>query len=567
MSKCEFFWTSQLEKVFPDQRPSELTDAALHSFPGGRVAVQLVYRLNDACVGSSQTFYELSCPSAPLAFDLYQVELTASQYPIWPSDLDDPDYLRKTPGLFPDCLRPLRGGQFKLIPKHYRSLWISFSIPEDLTAKELEFDFQLTPLLRTDGLGQPLEQDANTVHLPLRLNVHTSLPPSRLRHTQWFHFDCLASHYNVPVFSEAHWQSIEAYLAFATKRCAMNMVLTPLWTPPLDTEVGSKRPCVQLVGIRELEEGRYDFDFSRLERWSELCHRYGIQFLELPHLFTQWGARFCPLFQIERGGQVKDDFAWDCEATSPRYRRLLEQLLPAVLTKLESLGWKREQLYFHLSDEPATEHLETYQAARQQVIDLIEGYPLIDALSHPDFFLQGLVQTPIPASDHIEDFQAPLDGKAVERWVYYCCCQGNLVPNRFFAMPLTRLRIMGVLSYLYRLDGFLHWGYNFYYSQLSKRLLNPFYESDCDLAFPSGDAYLVYPGSLGEVYPSLRSEITALSFVDYRLLCALESKLGREHVVNWLQEISDHSPFSFTCYPRSIDFFERLEQEGFALLA
>ena len=49
-------------------------------------------------------------------------------------------------------------------------------------------------------------------------------------------------------------------------------------------------------------------------------------------------------------------------------------------------------------------------------------------------------------------------------WVYYCCGQGYKVSNRFIAMPAWRNRILGVQLYKYKMEVFLHWGYNFSYS-------------------------------------------------------------------------------------------------------
>ena len=68
------------------------------------------------------------------------------------------------------------------------------------------------------------------------------------------------------------------------------MLLTPIFTPPLDTAVGGERTTVQLIDIVQDADGSYKFDWSRLKRWCDLCLRNGIKYLEIPHLFTQWGA-------------------------------------------------------------------------------------------------------------------------------------------------------------------------------------------------------------------------------------------------------------------------------------
>ena len=92
-------------------------------------------------------------------------------------------------------------------------------------------------------------------------------------------------------------------------------------------------------------------------------------------------------------------------------------------------------------------------------------WQVVDALSEYSFYEKGIVQHPIVSSNHISFF---LKNKVPQPWVYYCCGQSVTVPNRFFAMPSWRNRIMGVLMYLHGIKGFLHWGFNFYNSQYSR---------------------------------------------------------------------------------------------------
>ena len=127
-------------------------------------------------------------------------------------------------------------------------------------------------------------------------------------------------------------------------------------------------------------------------------------------------------------------------------------ILPALRTALEGMGYDKEHVYYHISDEPSPEHLDSYRAAKAQAEDLLEGCQVIDALSSLEFYRQGLVRQPVPANDHIQPF---IDAQVPGLWVYYCCAQSSLVPNRFFAMESARNRIMGVLMYLYGIKGFL----------------------------------------------------------------------------------------------------------------
>jgi hypothetical protein len=54
---------------------------------------------------------------------------------------------------------------------------------------------------------------------------------------------------------------------------------------------------------------------------------------------------------------------------------------------------------------------------------------------------------------------------------------------------------------LYKFDikGFLQWDYNFWSSQYSRCPISPYIVTDAGHDFPSGDAFLVYPGEEGPV--------------------------------------------------------------------
>ena len=164
------------------------------------------------------------------------------------------------------------------------------------------------------------------------------------------------------------------------------------------------------------------------------------------------------------------------------------------------------------------------QKRKKMTEGLLDGWMVIDALSDYAFYERGLVEHPVPANNHIQPFA---DHGVPDLWTYYCCAQGVEVPNRFFSMPSARNRIMGLLMYLYEIKGFLHWGYNFYNSGFSRKHIDPFYDTHADYSFPSGDAFLVYPGPDGEAYSSLRAQVQLEGLQDLRALQKLEEKIGR----------------------------------------
>lgn len=548
MKQYEFFITHSLEKVFPDIRPSAWkVGESLGGFQNEVVSFQLVYTTAESTRGMPQKF-QISVNGAPAR--LRRVDLVPSDYPCYGEH--DVNYLTTSPGLFPDLLTPF-DGLVTPICGQMRSIWIDVDLKElSAGTHELTILAEALESAQCPSGGEYTYPSASSHNWRQTLALHVYpalLPPQKLLHTEWFHTDCLADYYHVEAWGEEHWRLVEEFIRFAGCECGINMLLTPIFTQPLDTAVGGERTTVQLVDIKK-EGEHYTFHFGKLNRWCGICRKYGIPNLEIAHFFTQWGAHGTPKIMVETDGGIRQLFGWHVPADSAKYRGFLECLIPELIKFLTGLGYTKETLFFHVSDEPEEDHLESYLAAKKQVEDLLEGYTMIDALSSFEFYKRGIVKHPIPANSHIQPF---IDHQVEDLWVYYCCAQCVDVPNRFYAMPSARNRIMGVLMYLYRIKGFLHWGYNFYNSAYSFRHINPYQVTHADYAFPSGDPYLVYPGEDGRPVSSIRNQVQMEGLYDLRALELLEEYVGRDAVEALILEETDSKP-TFHSYPASAQY-------------
>ena len=131
-----------------------------------------------------------------------------------------------------------------------------------------------------------------------------------------------------------------------------------------------------------------------------------------------------------------------------------------------------------------------------------------------------------------------------------------------FGIPSYRNRALGVLLYALGIDGFLHWGYNFYYTQLSRRTdIDPWWVSDAGGGFAGGDSFLVYPGADGNPVTTLHYEVFNEGLQDVRLLQTLEKKIGRDEVMK-IVNAGLERPLAMTDYPHSsewlLDLHERI---------
>ncbi|MGI5893961.1 MAG: DUF4091 domain-containing protein [Candidatus Merdivicinus sp.] len=533
---------SSLEKVFPDQCPQEYS-GQFSMLRCDQLSFQIAYQIEAAANIHYHSLVKAAVQS-PLApwLNLTQVVCVPSRYPV--SDSSDGNYLRTKPGLYPDLLRPFPEEGVRIPAGEWNAVWVQ--ILSDSATPAGRFPVTVTLTVEANGNIETYEKEVTVEVIP------AELPKQKLVHTEWFHGDCIADYYHVPVWSEEHWKLLEGQIRTAAKY-GVNMLLTPVFTPALDTRIGGERTTIQLVDIKR-ENGSYSFGFDKLDRWVAMCRSCGIEFFEIAHLYTQWGAKHCPKIMATDNGEYRRIFGWESDAVSPEYRTFLEAFLPALTAELSRIGLEKRQVVFHISDEPSTEALPQYEACKEQVKHLLEGYTIMDALSDFSFYQQGVCTHPVVATDHVNPF---LENQVPGLWVYYCCGQGNRVSNRFMAMPSARNRIIGLQFYKYQIAGFLQWGFNFYNTMHSVRHIDPFAVTDADCAFPSGDAFLVYPGDDGQPWDSIRIRIFFEAINDLRALELLESLAGREFVMN-LMEGSLSKEITFFEYPQEASYLLNL---------
>lgn len=524
---------SSLQRVFLDGR-CDLTEHNCGSvLKGERYSYQIVYK-------SSEKFFAEIVIDSPLSqfITVRSVGNVPSELPVYESDCDF--YERNEPGLFPDVLFPIENSRVLIKRQNYYALWITVDLPKNTDAG----DYEIKIKLKKDG--EIISENIFGLHV-----INAVLPEQKLIYTQWFHSDSIANYYKIPVFCEKFWALVESFIKAAV-HTGVNMLLTPVFTPPLDTEIGGERLTVQLVDVK-LENGKYSFGFDRFIRWVRLAQKCGIKYFEISHLFSQWGAKYTPKIVAEVNGSQKRIFGWETSADSIEYVEFLSAFIPQLIKVIRSLGIEKST-FFHISDEPNEDQIESYSRSKSTVAPLLEDFPIIDALSDYSFYESGIINNPIPCINDIESF---IEKGFPHPWTYYCCGQGGKLSNRFFGMPLSTTRIIGFQFFKYGIEGFLQWGFNFYNSQYSLRSIDPFAVTDADSAFPSGDSFTVYPGKSGAI-ESVRSEVFFQALQDMRALTLLCDRIGKKRTIAAVE--ADFGIITFFDYPRGTEKMLKLRK-------
>ncbi len=382
--------------------------------------------------------------------------------------------------------------------------------------------------------------------------IPARLPQLDMPVTNWFHCDCIAELHGVEIFSDAWYDVAEKYLE-AYVEMGNTMLLIPALTPALDTEVGGERMTAQLVDIT-VTDGVYAFDFSALDRFIDFVTAKGIRYYEFAHLFTQWGAEFCPKIMATVDGEKRKIFGWETLSESEEYKTFLRAYLPALCEYIRRKGIEKNS-FIHLSDEPPESTQERYGRLYEFVKSLIGDLRTLDALSEYSFYEKGFVDVPAPITVTANEFAA----HNVEHLTYYCCwpCK-DYFSNRFFNMSGERTRVIGVQLYKNGANGFLQWGYNFFHSCRSLSIVNPYEDTTAGGKFNSGDSYVVYPDKeKGGVKKSLRWFYMKEAFQDLRALLLLEKLYGKENTMAILKE---YGIDKYHVYPHSSKILKELRE-------
>jgi len=435
----------------------------------------------------------------------------------------DMEGIGKVPGYVPDPL--FDENSVMLAQGETHSFWITVRPGRGTRPGQYSIRVRVTP----EG-GKPQQHKASVRLYDVVLQKRRDFPI-----VQWFYVDSLMDWYKTRISDKRLWEILPAYFRDVAEH-GQSGVLVPCFTPPTD---GVKRPT-QLLKVHRRGKDRYEFDWSDVRRYMRLARQCGVEHFEWNHLFTQWGVKHAIRIYEGQGEDEKRLWPPSTGATSPTYRRFLQQYIPQMHSFLKREG-HLDRTFFHLSDEPhGEEHLKNYRAARTMMKELAPWMKFMDALSQIEFAQQGLVDIPVPSIQTALDFHKA----GISSWCYYCCGPRGPYINRLMDTPLAKIAMHGLLFYRWPFKGFLHWGYSYWYRSQTREMIDPYIVQDglfWDRGWAYGDTFCVYPGANGPV-DSIRWEMFGESMQDYRLL----QTLGVDRNSKLLAPIKSFSDFPKT---------------------
>lgn len=453
---------TELDWLYPDSAHSRDRTVCLSVPRGGHAGAQVLAETPSAPVSLHFSWQGGEGPRVRL----YQLAPVGVNENTSPTLMTTTDYescrafvTRKAPFEVYDALRPAEEG---LAPGRL-ALYLAVQAAPEAVPGLYE-----GALVIREGGGETL--------VPVRCRVRGALVPppgaGRFGMLNFFDYDNLAAQHGVEKGGREYWRLFRAYL-----RAQVDMRCTHILLPPGEAVFRAG----ELVG----------FDFSAAETAGRIALEEGAAKLCGGHI-AHWRAwddsEYYPLWDGATGISTPKGYL--------QLRLYFSQWAQAVRRN----GWQACMTQA-LADEPQTHNEGAYRILAAMFRKFLPGVPIIDAVETTN--LGGGVDIWVPKQDTYEKWRGEyeaLKAAGEEMWFYTCAFPAGRIMNRSMDLPLTASRAVLWMGALYRLSGFLHWGFNFYIGQ-------DLWHSACcphkGALLPAGDAHIVYPGP-GGPWPSLR---------------------------------------------------------------
>lgn len=475
---------SDTDWLYPDSGHSAHTDIRLHLPRGGHDGAQLLVdaapaRISISYRPSVSRDSDRGCGPAVQLYRLLPIGVNENTSATLMTTTDYEScrefVTRKAPFQVYDALKPLDGE----IPEGGR---FAVYLCAEAGPETPPGEYSGTLLIREPN---------HETRIPVRCAVHAPVVPAvsdaRLGMLNFFDYDGLASQHNTAKGSDAYWESFRQYVrAQIAMRCTH--ILLPAGEPVYRDNA--------LAG----------FDFSMAVRAGRIALEEG-------------AARLC-------GGHIAHWHTWDDDeyypnwdpstgVTTPQGYLQMRLYFSQWAQVVRENGWK-DRMTQALADEPQTHNDKTYRILAAMFRKFLPGVPVIDAVETVN--LGGGIDIWVPKQDTYEKWKTDyetLQAAGEEMWFYTCAFPAGPAMNRSMDLPLTVSRIVLWMGALYRLSGFLHWGFNYYIG-------DDIWHSACcphkGALLPAGDAHIVYPGDNGGPWRSMRFEAQRGGAEDYELL-------------------------------------------------
>ena len=484
---AELWPVNCLTKIMPGTPPADGDAIEIEAARGETVSAQAALRSDAALTAVTPSLSDLTGDAGKIPRDAAAlrwerfIDITRN------SPIAEDTMVAKAPASIPDPF--WESPNIDIAADATQPLWIEIDVPRDAPAGSYKGALRI-------------EWNGGSAELPLRLRIYDfEVPAERHQYvTNWFTFPGVPWEDTVETESEQYWELARKF-AQIMARHRQNVF----------------RHWLSWASFSYDPDAGYSADWLRFDRWAETFFGTGaFDRMEI------WGA----------GRRIGNHTALDTRIAmvdfpvqAPEGVELsVEEKFAGVLGLLEEhlqqRGWA-DRAMIHVCDEPFQPSVPSYREIADAVHEAAPSLKTIEAIEAEGF--GDSLDVWVPKLSHLnlwwENFRDEREQRDIELWFYTCCHPVGRYPNRFLDQPLTAVRALHWIEYLYDLDGYLHWGLNHYAGE------EPFTEEGISGPHPLGDHAVMYPGEDGPM-GSLRWSAMRDGLQDYEYLWVLEQRLA-----------------------------------------
>ncbi len=404
-------------------------------------------------------------------------------------------------------------------------VWAEMTIPAETPAGVYNGGVRLF-----ESYGLDDEQLAGEVRFQLHVRS-VRLPDIRQSPFEldlWQHNANIARMHEVERYSDEHMTVLENYvksLAELGQKCVTIVASDAPWCGQSCHRLadGSNVYEYNMIAIRRDKAGDFHYDFSRMQRYIDLCFRYGIdRWIKVFGLVCVWTDP--PYGFGNRNEEYPDAIRLRYLDETDGCMRLMTRAadIDAYIRALQDYFLEKNLLDRVLlsADEPLD--FPYYRRIVERIGRVAPKFRFFAAINHTEHVTQCRENTDnfciiLPSVAEEWEQLCDLRRQDDKTYTWYVCC-GPAYPNMFLRSNLLETRLVGALTAFLGMDGFLRWDYTVWNPKPR--------ESLCWHLFPAGDNCFVYPGADGKPLLSLRYKQLRRAVEDYQLIDALRHRDG-----------------------------------------
>ena len=423
-------------------------------------------------------------------------------------------------------------------PNTPSAMWVELEVPAD--AKPGDYEIKVT-LFASDYNSDERVVATETV----RLKVYDVLLPEARDVSfyldLWQHNSNIARKHDVPLWSDEHFAVIEKYVSAISELGQKSITVVASEIPwagqgcYVEHKYGGDLYEYSCISITKELDGSFSYDFSKMQRYIDLCTSYGISGdIEVIGLVNIWDQKPMGAAKlIEDYPEMIRLRYFDKTDACFKYVRRTEEFFDYVkaLERYFITTGQIERVRI-AADEPAD--MEKYRKSITGILSVAPSFRLKTAINHVEFIEE--------FGDNIDDF-APYIRCASEeydrlisykrenagkKFLWYVCCFGAN-PNTYVRSPLIESRIIGILTDAMRFDGFLRWNFTVWPDDPRKDIRYG--------GFEAGDTNFVYPAYNGAPLLSLRYKNLRRGIFDFEIIQMVRKHCGSEVAESLVEKV------------------------------